>query len=94
MNDLLRVHPELAGHVQELDVRVWGHAMIRPVPGFIWGPQRQRALTQRPPIFHAHSDMSGISIFEEAYCRGVDVAEQVARYLTPPNTYLSLAKTS
>jgi glycine/D-amino acid oxidase-like deaminating enzyme len=68
--DLLRVHPELVGHIENMDVRVWGHAMIRPTPGFIWGEARRLSLVQQPPIFFAHSDMSGISIFEEAYCRG------------------------
>lgn len=70
MGDLLRVHPELLGHVENIDVHVWGHAMIRPVPGLIWGKERQSACVHEPPIFFAHSDLSGISIFEEAYCRG------------------------
>jgi hypothetical protein len=68
--DLLRVHPELDGHIENIDVRVWGHAMIRPTPGFIWGEARRRSTQHQPPIYFAHSDQSGISIFEEAYCRG------------------------
>jgi len=80
-NDLLRIHPELHGHIDNMDVWLWGHGMIRPVPGFIWGRERQAALKQSPPIFFAHSDMSGISIFEEAYCRGVDIAKQCVGHL-------------
>ena len=78
-HDLLRVHPELVGHIQNIDVRVWGHAMIRPTPGFIWGEARQRAGVHRPPLYFAHSDLSGISIFEEAYCRGSDAGHLAAR---------------
>jgi hypothetical protein len=34
-----------------------------------------------PPVFFAHSDLSGISIFEEAYCRGRTAGELAAREL-------------
>jgi hypothetical protein len=79
LDDLLRVHPELDGHVENVDVRVWGHAMIRPTPGFLWGARRGRAGAHRPPVFFAHSDLSGISIFEEAYCRGFAAGALAAR---------------
>ena len=80
LDQLLALHPELKGQVQQMDVWLWGHAMVRPTPGFIWGKQRQQALQQHPPIFMAHSDMSGISIFEEACTHGVKAAEAVLRY--------------
>ena len=83
VGDLLRVHPELAGHIENIDVRVWGHAMIRPTPGFIWSEARRAAGVHQPPLYFAHSDSSGISIFEEAYCRGHDAgrlaAERIAK---------------
>ncbi|WP_413992170.1 FAD-dependent oxidoreductase [Labrys okinawensis] len=80
LKELLAVHPELDGHVERCDVCVWGHAMIRPEPGFIWGEQRRGSLVQKPPLFTAHSDMSGISIFEEAYTHGVRAAENAMTY--------------
>jgi predicted NAD/FAD-binding protein len=80
LQELLRIHPELIGYVERVDIWLWGHGMIRPTPGFIWGDKRRQALEQQPPIFTAHSDMSGISIFEEAYTRGISVAEQVLAY--------------
>ena len=73
--DLLRVHPELEGAVTSIDICLWGHAMIRPTPGYVWGEARAAACVQTPPIFHAHSDMSGMSIFEEANYRGVTAAD-------------------
>jgi len=79
MNDLLRVHPELERHIENIDVWIWGHGMVRPTPGFIWGGLRQAATVQMPPVFFAHSDLSGISIFEEAYCRGRAAGESAAR---------------
>ena len=81
--DLLRVHPELNDHIENIDVWVWGHGMVRPTPGFIWGAARSAAAVQMPPIFFAHSDLSGISIFEEAYCRGRAAGELAAREAAP-----------
>lgn len=85
LKELLAVHPELEGCIERLDVWVWGHAMIRPTTGFIWGAARREALRQRPPVFFAHSDMSGISIFEEAYTHGVAAADGVLAFLRAPS---------
>jgi hypothetical protein len=86
LSELLKVHPELRGHVRHLDVWLWGHGMIRPSPGFLWGRDREAAQESAPPIFHAHSDMSGISIFEEANHHGVQAAEQLMASLHHPFT--------
>lgn len=77
MAELLHVHPELTDKIENIDICVWGHAMIRPEKGFIWGDKRRQALQQTGNILTAHSDMSGISIFEEAYTHGVRAAETV-----------------
>jgi len=55
--------------------------MIRPTPGYLWGKTRAEACAQRPPVFFAHSDMSGLSLFEEANFRGVTAADAAATYL-------------
>lgn len=79
--DLARAHPDMVDAVEHMDIWLWGHAMIRPVPGFIWGTSRAAALRQAPPIFTAHSDLSGISIFEEAYTHGLQAARRVREHL-------------
>ena len=81
LKELLDVHPELEGYIERMDLCLWGHAMVRPTKGFIWGEKRKQALTQHPPLFFAHSDMSGISLFEEAYTHGVSAAKGVTSYL-------------
>jgi NAD(P)-binding Rossmann-like domain len=81
LTELLHVHPELQGAIERIDVWLWGHGMIRPTPGYIWGPARAAACVQTPPVFFAHSDMSGLSIFEEANYRGVTAADAAAAYL-------------
>ncbi len=80
VKELLRVHPELEGHIRRVDVWLWGHGMVRPTPGYMWGEARRQACVQQPPVFFAHSDMSGISIFEEAQYRGVQAAQAAWEY--------------
>jgi len=79
MTDLNRAHPDMSTLAERLDVMRWGHAMIRPRPGFIWGGARQQAIQPYGAIHFAHSDLSGISLFEEAFYHGVRAAEEVLK---------------
>lgn len=81
LDELMRIHPELEGAVEQVDIWRWGHGMIRPVKGFMWGKSRRDYLKQNAPIFHAHSDMSGISIFEEAFTHGTRSARDVVAFV-------------
>lgn len=81
LESLAAPHPDLIDHVQNIDIWLWGHGMVRPTPGFLWGEARRQLLTQSPPVFHVHTDMSGLALFEEAYTRGVQVAEEVRQWL-------------
>ncbi len=73
--DLEHMHPGISPSVQAMDFWLWGHAMIQPKPGFIWGKARAAMpKEERPNLALAHSDRSGISIFEEAFARGRQAA--------------------
>ena len=74
--DLGRAHREIRGLTEKLDVMRWGHAMIRPTPGFIWGPDRRRAAVPFRGIHLAAADLSGIPIFEEALSHGTRAADE------------------
>ena len=75
--DLSAPHPEIRDITEQLDVMRWGHAMIRPRPGFLWGEARTSLTRPQGRIHFAHSDLSGFSLFEEAQYRGVVAAERV-----------------
>jgi monoamine oxidase len=77
LKDLSKPHPEIYALVSHLDIFRWGHAMVRPRPGFVWGEARRKAAENLDHLYFAHSDLSGFSIFEEAQYRGVLAAEQV-----------------
>lgn len=71
LTDLKKPHPRIEEQIENIDIRIWGHGMIRPDVGFIWGEDRRKYIdAQTNRILKAHSDMSGISIFEEAFYRG------------------------
>ncbi len=80
-DDLLTMNPDLDGAIDRIDLWRWGHAMIRPTPGFLSDPARLAAQSLKPPLLLAHSDLSGLSLFEEAHYRGVAAAEAALRAL-------------
>ncbi|MBC7693126.1 MAG: NAD(P)-binding protein [Methylotenera sp.] len=81
VGDLSRMHPGIESRITRLDVWIWGHGMIRPGRGFIWGKDRKAAAEPWGRLVFAHSDLSGISIFEEAQYWGVRAADQVLAHL-------------
>ena len=76
--------------LQRIEVMRWGHAMVRPVPGFIWGEARQQAqLPLYDSLHFAHTDLGGLALFEEANWHGVRAAEAVLTQLGPaPDSWL------
>jgi glycine/D-amino acid oxidase-like deaminating enzyme len=79
LNDLRRAHPDIRSHVSRIDVMRIGHAMARPVPGFLGSETRRYFAESKGPIYYANSDLSGFSIFEEAQYRGVIAADRALR---------------
>jgi hypothetical protein len=75
--DLERAHPDLRPLVERLDVMRWGHAMIRPRPGFIWGNARRDEARAFRGVHFAHCDLSGVALFEEAFYHGLRAAEEI-----------------
>jgi glycine/D-amino acid oxidase-like deaminating enzyme len=75
--DLERVHPRIRSCVTRIDVMRNGHAMVRPSPGAVFAPERRALKESKDRLIFAHSDVSGLSLFEEAQYRGVTAAERI-----------------
>ncbi|MDP1829570.1 MAG: NAD(P)-binding protein [Archangium sp.] len=77
--DLLPAHFGLEQQLERIEVMRWGHAMVRPVPGLIWGEARREAQVPlgQGSLHFAHSDLGGLALFEEANWHGVRAAEAV-----------------
>ncbi len=81
LSDLSRAHSDIRNLVERLDVMRWGHAMIRPRTGFMWGPARREGAKPFRGIHFAHSELSGVALFEEAFDVGLRVADEVVRLI-------------
>lgn len=75
--DLSTAHRDLPDLVQRIDVFRWGHAMARPHPGFLTSPAREAAARPLGNIHFAHTDLSGLPLFEEAQDAGIRAAEAI-----------------
>jgi hypothetical protein len=81
--DLARAHPDIYDLCDRLDVMRWGHAMISPRPNFIWSGIRDKAIRAYRNIHFAHTDLSGVALFEEAFYHGLRAATEVLTAETP-----------
>jgi monoamine oxidase len=84
-DDLLATNPELDGAIRRIDLWRWGHAMARPTPGFL---RRRGVDGTAAPLWRAHSDLSGLSLFEEAHYHGIRSAEAAMTHLSHPHESL------
>ena len=76
--ELAKPHPQLRQQLRRIDLWRWPHAMPRPVPGFRSAPIRALlagAASGNGALLFAHSDLSGLPLFEEAHFAGVRAAQ-------------------
>jgi protoporphyrinogen oxidase len=74
--DLESAHPDIRSLATRVDVVRWGHAMVRPSPGFLFGGARAAAARPLQGIHFAHTDLSGVALFEEAFHHGNRAADE------------------
>lgn len=82
--DLSTMHPGIEADVRRIHVARWGHAMIRPGPGWLFG--QGRAVASRPVgrVLPCAADVGGLPLFEEAFAGGVRAAEEALARLGRP----------
>jgi hypothetical protein len=66
--ELSQIHPTIRDFMEQIEIHVWGHGMICPTPTFF---EQTINHNPHPRIILAHSDLSGVSIFEEAFFAGL-----------------------
>ena len=77
LTDLARSHPDIYDLTERIDIMRWGHAMISPRPNFIWSGVREKAMQPYRNIHFAHTDLSGIALFEEAFYHGLRAVSEI-----------------
>lgn len=75
--DLDRVHEDLQPHLRRVELRRWGHGMVRPEPGTRFSAARAAAAAPWRNVHFAHTDLSGVALIEEAVFHGARAAREV-----------------
>jgi hypothetical protein len=73
----MRVVRGIRQYVFRIDFMRVGHAMIRPAVGSIFSQEHRRLTRFDGRVLFANSDLSRISIFEEAQCHDIEAAQKV-----------------
>lgn len=90
VDELEGVFPTARDHVERIDLWRWGHGMVRPAPGQLFGSLRDELRAPLGRIFFAGNDAAGLPLYEEAVWAGVRAAEQAMDRLYRP--YRSLLR--
>ena len=78
LSDLKIAHPDIDQYISTIEIHRIAHGMISPVPNFLKSKSLKEASKNIDnKIFFAHSDLAGISIFEEAFHQGIDAAKKM-----------------
>ncbi len=78
LDELRKVHADLDEKLTSVELKLWGHAMIRPTVNAIWKERLERnKILQSSGIHFAHCDHSGVSLFEEAFHQGINAAKKI-----------------
>jgi monoamine oxidase len=77
--DLAAAHPDLPAKVRQVDLMRYGHAMSIPVPGVRGSAALASLAHAHGRVGFAHSDLSGYSVFEEAFAHGQRAGREVVR---------------
>jgi predicted NAD/FAD-dependent oxidoreductase len=80
LDDLSSAHSDLPAKVKRIDLMRYGHAMSIPLPGVRSSPalkalSHTEGQVRESRVRFAHSDLSGYSVFEEAYFHGHRVGQ-------------------
>jgi len=83
---LVDAHPDLPDKLARVDLMRYGHAMSIPLPGVRSSTALAALASGRGRVQFAHADLSGYSVFEEAFFRGNEAARRIAKAFNTPMT--------
>lgn len=79
VKELVRMHPNVEPAIQSVHVKLWGHGMIAPRPGYIWGARLKNNSLEPRDIIFAHTERAGVSVFEEGFHQGLNAASRILK---------------
>jgi phytoene dehydrogenase-like protein len=67
LRSLERMHPAIRKQLVAIHIHRWGHAMIRPIPGLLFGEGLELARAPIGRLIPCATDVGGLPLFEEAF---------------------------
>lgn len=78
MDDLKTAHPEIEQYILSMEIFRRGHGMISPSIDFLFSETKATAGKPiKDKVYFAHTDLSGISLFEEAFYQGTKAVKEL-----------------
>lgn len=84
LDALEAVLPGVRETVTGVDIYRWGHGMLAPVKGFVFGASRVGSQAPEGRISFANHDVDALPAFENAVGAAFRAADEVVALLTPP----------
>ena len=78
LQDMAPAHPDLLAKLQRVDLMRYGHAMSIPLPGIRSSAALAALASAAGRVHFAHSDLSGYSVFEEAFFHGHSAGRRIS----------------
>jgi phytoene dehydrogenase-like protein len=72
---LEHMHPGIRRQLSAMHVHRWGHAMIRPIPGLLFGGALEIARAPIGRVRACATDVGGLPLFEEAFYAAIEAAD-------------------
>lgn len=78
LRDLSPMVFDLEERIKSIDIWPWGHAMVRPHKNFLFS-EREKVIPKVAHHHFAHTDLSGLSLFEEGFYQGEKAAKSILK---------------
>lgn len=79
LRELKKMHPGIEDHILSHHLHIWGHGMVSPGINSLWNTRRIESHIAPARMAYAHTDVSGISIFEEGFYQGIKAASKILK---------------
>ncbi len=81
LKDLTPMIFDIEDRIKSIDIWPWGHGMVRPTKGFLFGERNNVVPKPHSNIHYAHTDLSGLSLFEEGFYQGETTSKNIIKSL-------------
>lgn len=77
LNELERIYPNCRERITDIVIRKIGHGMISPQSNYVFSNTWLRFQEAQQGLYFCHTDFCGMSIFEEAFYKGLETANHI-----------------